>query len=179
VIVSDPFSHGGKSGLSVPKHRHPELPSMRTRSHQRPNRGEGPCVFGTASSISRFECFSSPQLRPTTRQVSGHEFTRAVQPQKDAGFSPCSKPQGLKAKLLEPHTARLKSCPDTCLAGRWTPIFTPSCYLPLALLRLSAPPRLRGKFPVLRASVPPWWVSFFRSPDHPITGSPDLAWVPS
>ena len=33
--------------------RHPELPSMRTRSHQRPNRGEGPCVSSNSSRLPK------------------------------------------------------------------------------------------------------------------------------
>jgi hypothetical protein len=60
-----------------------------------------------------------PAIMPAKKQVSGHEFTRAVQPKKNLGFSPCHKtPQGLKAKVLEPQAARLKSCPDTCLVSR-------------------------------------------------------------
>jgi hypothetical protein len=86
--------------------------------------------------------FPAPKLRATTRQVSGHEFTRAVQLQNISGFSPCSKPQGLKANLLGPHTARLKSCPDTCLVRGRTLLSTRSCGSSLA---------------VLRVSVPPWW----------------------
>jgi hypothetical protein len=85
----------------------------------------------------------SPRVRPTTRQESGHEFTRAVQPQKDAGFSPCQKtPQGLKAKFFLPYTARLKSCPDTCLGLE-------SAIVPFN----NASPNV-----VLRASVSPWWI---------------------
>ena len=106
--------------------------------------------------------FPSSTFHPKKKQVSGHEFTRAVQQKKRLGFSPCKKtPRGLKAKLLESHTARLKSCPDTCLARVWMPMSTLSCYLPLALLHLSASPRLRGGFAAkafLRASVPPWWI---------------------
>ena len=34
--------------------------------------------------------FPSPKLRATRRQVSGHEFTRAVKPLKKKGFSPCT-----------------------------------------------------------------------------------------
>jgi hypothetical protein len=106
--------------------------------------------------------FPSSTFHPKKRQVSGHEFTRATQPKKNLGFSPCQKtPQGLKARLLLPYTARLKSCPDTCLVRGWTPMFTRSCYLPLALLCLSAHPRLRGGFAskaFLRTSVPPWWI---------------------
>jgi hypothetical protein len=86
--------------------------------------------------------FPSSTFRPTEKQVSGHEFTRAVQPKKNTGFSPCSRPQGLKAKFLEPHTARLKSCPDTYPdQGNDTVLLTSPT--PLAFLR---------------ASVPPWWV---------------------
>jgi len=33
--------------------RHPELPSMRTRFHQRPNRGEGPCVSSNSSRLPK------------------------------------------------------------------------------------------------------------------------------
>jgi len=52
--------------------------------------------------------FSPANFLPTTGQVSGHEFTRAVQPKKNLGFSLRRKtPQGLKARLLLPHTARL------------------------------------------------------------------------
>ena|SRR6478609_9332865 len=87
--------------------------------------------------------FSSPQFCPTTRQVSGHEFTRAAQPQNIAGFSPCKKDfQGLKANSSTPFTARLKSCPDTC----------PDQGNDLVLFS-SAPPTT-----LLHASVPPWWV---------------------
>jgi hypothetical protein len=65
----------------------------------------------------QLETLSSANFRPTTRQVSGHEFTRAVQPKKNLGFSPCAnEPQGLKAKFFLPDAARLKSCPDTCFA---------------------------------------------------------------
>ncbi len=47
----------------------------------------------------------------------GYEFTRAVKLQENLGFSPCRrKCQGLKARLLAPYTARVNSCPDTCLA---------------------------------------------------------------
>src|SRR5260370_22477593 len=66
--------------------------------------------------------------QPCKGQVSGHEFTRAIRLQEMLGFSPCrEKSQGLKAKLLEPFTARFRFanprlkpwtgwCPDTCLA---------------------------------------------------------------
>jgi len=37
----------------------------------------------------QLETLSSANFCPTTRQVSGHEFTRAAQPQNIAGFSPC------------------------------------------------------------------------------------------
>jgi hypothetical protein len=110
----------------------------------------------------QLEIFLSPKFRPTTRQVSGHEFTRAAQPQNIAGFSPCEKDfQGLKAKSSMPFTARLKSCRDTC----------PDQGNDLVLFS-SAPPTA-----LLRVSVSPWWVPLFRSPDHPITRSPDLEWV--
>jgi hypothetical protein len=95
----------------------------------------------------QLEIFSSPKFRPTTRQVSGHEFTRAVQPKKNLGFLP--------------DAARLKSYPDTCLAVRSKKVPSKDIHHPV----------------FLRASVPPWWVPLFRSPDHPITGSPDLEWV--
>jgi hypothetical protein len=95
---------------------------------------------------------------PTTRQVSGHEFTRAAQPQNILGFSPCKKDsQGLKANSSMPFTARLELCPDTCPdRGNDLVLFSPA---------------------LLRASAPPQWVPLFRSPDHPITRSPDLEWV--
>jgi hypothetical protein len=83
-----------------------------------------------------------PAIMPAKKQVSGHEFTRAVQPKKNLGFSPCHKtPQGLKAKVLLPRTARLKSCPDTCYHQRNRIVL------------------LTNKFPIafLRASVSPWW----------------------
>jgi hypothetical protein len=87
--------------------------------------------------------------RPTNmaakEQVSGHEFTRAVSARKNLGFSPCHKtPQGLKAKLLEPQAARLKSCPDTCLGQRNG----------IVLLTRKSPSA------VLRVSVSPWWTFF-------------------
>ena len=84
----------------------------------------------------------SPKLRATTRQVSGHDFSRAVQAEKKRGFSPCSKPQGLKAIILRPFTARVNSCPDTCLVREGKLILINS--------------RLRPAF--LRASVSLWWV---------------------
>jgi hypothetical protein len=88
--------------------------------------------------------FSSPKLRPTTRQVSGHEFTRAVQPKKNLGFSPCDKTfhQGLKAKFFLPDAARLKAYPDTCLAVRSKKVPSKDIHHPV----------------FLRASVPPWWI---------------------
>src|SRR6478672_11178657 len=91
----------------------------------------------------QLEIFSSPKFRPTTRQVSGHEFTRAAKTKNISGFSPCQETlhQGLKAKLLLPYTARLKSCPDTCLAPGRQMAFTPSRHSSLAVLRVSAPPR--------------------------------------
>jgi hypothetical protein len=85
----------------------------------------------------------SPKLRPTTRQVSGHDFSRAVNMQKNLGFSPCDKTphQDLKTKFFLPDTARLKSYPDTCLGqGKNLVLFSSA---PLTAL--------------LRASVPPWW----------------------
>ena len=86
--------------------------------------------------------FPSPRRRATTTQVSGHEFTRAVQPQNISGFSPCEKDsQGLKANPSRPFTARLKSCPDTCLAIEEKTV----------VLNSTSP------MAVLRASVPPWW----------------------
>jgi hypothetical protein len=108
--------------------------------------------------LLQLEIFSSPKLRPTTSQVSGHEFTRAVQPKKNLGFSPCDKTphQDPKAKFFLPDTARLKSCPDTCL-GRETHIVLFNSASPIFSLRFSAPPRLRGGLAFLRASVPPWW----------------------
>ena len=48
----------------------------------------------------QLEILSSANFHPTTRQVSGHAFTRAVQRTNISGFSPCSKFQGLKAKFL-------------------------------------------------------------------------------
>src|SRR5579864_8586281 len=98
-----------------------------------------------AALVHEYNCatiFPSPELCPITRQVSGHEFTRAVQPKRNLGFSPCHKtPQGLKAKLLEPQAARMKSCPDTCRGQRNG----------IVLLTRKSPSA------VLRASVSPWW----------------------
>jgi hypothetical protein len=83
--------------------------------------------------------------RPTNMaaktQVSGHELTRAVQPKKEPGFSLCHTPQGLKAELFLPHTARLKSCPDTCFASRSKKVLPKDIHPPASL----------------RASVSPWW----------------------
>jgi hypothetical protein len=80
---------------------------------------------------------------PCAKQVSGHEFTRAVQPKKNPGFSPCRKtPQGLKANSSMPFTARLKSCPDTCLAAKSKKVPSKDTHHP-AFLRVSAPPRWR------------------------------------
>jgi hypothetical protein len=79
---------------------------------------------------------------PSARQVSGHDFSRVVKPKKNLGFSPChKKPQGLKARVLLPCTARVNSCPDTCLVHGRTSLFTQSCRSSLAFLRVSAPPR--------------------------------------
>ena len=99
---------------------------------------------------------ASPTPCPPAIQVSGHEFTRAAQPQNIAGFSPCKKnSQGVKANSSIPFTARLKSCPDTCLShGRQLVVaaqvpmivikfpasHSPSRNCP-AFLRVSAPPR--------------------------------------
>jgi hypothetical protein len=83
--------------------------------------------------------FPSSTLCPQKRQVSGHEFTRAVKTKKNSGFSPCSKFQGLKAKFLVSHTARLKSCPDTCLGEKSK--FLINSRLRPVFLRVSAPPR--------------------------------------
>jgi hypothetical protein len=95
-----------------------------------------------------------PAIMPAKKQVSGHEFTRAVQPKRNLGFSPCRKtPQGLKAKLLLTNTARLKPCPDTCFVRNKVVLFNGA--LPGFF---SAPPRLRGGFAFLRASVSPWCV---------------------
>jgi hypothetical protein len=98
---------------------------------------EGPAPRLTANEIL------SPKLCPTTRQVSGHEVTRAVQPKKNLGFSPCDKTlhQGLKAKFFLPDAARLKSYPDTCLAVRSKKVPSKDIHHPV----------------FLRASVPPWW----------------------
>jgi hypothetical protein len=83
-----------------------------------------------------------PTNMAAKKQVSGHEFTRAVQPKKNLGFSPCRKtPQGLKAGVLLPQTARLKSCPDTCLAARSKKVL----------------PQNKNCSAFLRASVSPWW----------------------
>jgi hypothetical protein len=89
----------------------------------------------------QLETLSSANFRPTTRQVSGHEFTRAAQPQNIAGFSPCEKDfQGLKANSSMPFTARLKSCPDTC-PDQGNDLVLFSSAPPIAVLRVSAPPR--------------------------------------
>jgi len=83
-----------------------------------------------------------PAIMPAKKHVSGHEFTRAVKTKKNLGCSPFHKtPQGLKAKVLLPQTARLKSCPDTCHHQRNRIVL------------------LTNKFPIafLRASVSPWW----------------------
>ena len=78
---------------------------------------------------------------PGTRQVSGNDFSRAIDGRKTLGFSPCYKePQGLKAKVLLWRTARLKSFPDTCLGQRNDIALNTS---PIAFLR---------------ASVSPWWM---------------------
>lgn len=58
-------------------------------------------------------------------------------------MDPCRKlPQGLKAKLLLPYTAQLKSCPDTCLASRNKKVLPKGIHLPVSL----------------RASLSPWWI---------------------
>ena len=89
--------------------------------------------------------FPLPKPHPPATQVSGHEFTRAAQPQNNLGFSPCEKDsQGLKANSSIPFTARLKSCPDTCLAIEEKTV----------VLNSTSP------MAVLRASVPPWWRLF-------------------
>jgi hypothetical protein len=94
-----------------------------------------------------------PANMAAKRQVSGHEFTRAVQPTNNLGFSPCRKiAQGLKARLLLPHTMRLKSCPATYLVGNEFVLFNSASHG-----FLSASPRLRGGFAFLRTSVSPWW----------------------
>jgi hypothetical protein len=100
----------------------------------------------------------SSKLCPTTRQVSGHEFTRAAQPQNIAGFSPCEKDfQGLKANSSTPFTARLKSCPDTCLShGRQLVV---AAQLPMTVIKfLASHLPSRNCSALLRVSVSPWWV---------------------
>jgi len=49
------------------------------------------------------EIFPSPRLRPTTRQVSGHDFSRAVKGLNTLSFSPCNKDR------LAPPAFRLRS----------------------------------------------------------------------
>jgi hypothetical protein len=98
---------------------------------------EGPAPRLTANEIL------SSKFCPTTRQVSGHEFTRAVPAKKDLGFSPCTKePQGLKTNFLRLTTARLRSCPDTC-RGQGNHIVLFNSASPIAFLRASAPPRCK------------------------------------
>lgn len=82
-----------------------------------------------------------PAIMPAKKQVSGHEFTRAAQPKKSLGFSPCQrKPQGLKANFLGTRPARMKSCPDTCLViENKTIVLNTTSHL--AVLRVSASPR--------------------------------------
>ena len=82
-----------------------------------------------------------PANMAAKKQVSGQEFTRAVQQKKNLGFSPCqTKPQGLKARVLPPRMARLKSCPDTCLViENQTIVLNNAAHM--AFLRASAPPR--------------------------------------
>ena len=104
----------------------------------------------------QLEIFLSPKLRPATRQVSGHEFTRALQPRNNPGFSPCEKgSQGLKANPFRPFTARLKSFPDTCLS-RGRQLVVPALMIVKKLPASHSPSFNRPSF--LRASVPPWWV---------------------
>jgi hypothetical protein len=43
----------GSKTTAFSKTRHPELPSMRARSLQRPNRGEGPCVLASKHKVSQ------------------------------------------------------------------------------------------------------------------------------
>jgi hypothetical protein len=85
---------------------------------------------------------TSPTLCPPAIQVSGHDLSRAVNIQKNMGFSPGTKNfQGLKAISFRFRTARLKSCPDTCRSqGNNIVLFS------------SASPNA-----LLRASVSPWW----------------------
>jgi hypothetical protein len=84
---------------------------------------QGAQAIGRVAAIVRehlqLEIFPSPKLRPTTKQVSGHDFSRAVQPQNILGFSPCNKDR------LDLAALRLRSLNRP------------------ALLRASAPPRWR------------------------------------
>ena len=133
---------------------HPEASNAKPEGWVRHTARSSPVGATQENAHPTATLFPSPKLRPATRQVSGHEFTRAVQPQNIPGFSPChKKPQGLKADYWKPPMARLKSCPDTCLAAR-------SRKVPAKDIHLSV---------FLRASASPRWVPFSRSPDHPIT----------
>ena len=115
---------------------YPELPPARTSA--------------SASALTP-DTYPAPQARkslahPESRNVKleGWIRARAVQPKKNLGFSPCHRTlQGLKAKFFLPQTARLKSCPDTCLAPGRQIVFTASRHSSLAFLR---------------ASVSPWWM---------------------
>src|SRR6478735_3632221 len=106
----------------------------------------------------QLETLSSANFRPTTRQVSGHEFTRAVHPQNIAGFSPCENDfQGLKANSSMLFTARLKSCPDTCLSHGYQLVV--AAQAPMIVIQVPAPHSPSRNRPVfLRASVSPWWI---------------------
>jgi hypothetical protein len=124
---------------------------------------EGPDAFRTANPLP------SPKLHPTTKQAhnvivieprdkyKGTTFSRAVRRLKILSFSPCLEtPQGLKANHWRPYTARLKSCPDTCLSqGRQLVV---AAHAPMIVIQFPAPHSPSGNRPaLLRAPVPPWW----------------------
>ena len=104
--------------------------------------------------------FPSPKWHATRTQVSGHEFTRAVKTKNILGFSPCqTNPQGLKARVLLPRTARLKSCPDTCLSHGCR--FVVAAQMPIIVIKSLAFHSRPNNHPAfLHASVSPWWRLF-------------------
>jgi hypothetical protein len=85
-----------------------------------------PCIRARIQRLRKNSCF-----------VSGHDFSRAAQSQKDLGFSPWfllmavflsrqAKHAGAKSpSFFYAFTARLKSCPDTrhefCATSKFVP----------------------------------------------------------